>query len=263
MDLAQKNILLTGASRGIGLSLAQECAKRKAHLHLVSRKLDSALIQPLLDLGAASVHLWEFDLSQTSEVEELVKSLNSKSISIDVLINNAGLLTGGLLEKQDPDSIDKMLNVNVHALIRLTSRLLPGMLARKQGLIINNASVSGKMFFPCASTYAASKAAVVAFTESLKQELRGTGVSTLLMITPGVKTDMFDDISKLYGKHLDVSFLSHIPVQEWSQKVVQAIEEGKTTVWPSGASRFGVALAHHWPSLFEKIVRTKFNRYLK
>lgn len=263
MDLTQKSILLTGASKGIGLSLAQDCAKRNAHLHLVSRSLDPNLIQNLLGLGAASVRLWEFDLSQTSEVEKLVSNLREQSISIDVLINNAGLLTGGLLEEQDPDSIDKMLNVNVHALIRLTNRLLPGMLARKQGLIVNNASVSGKMFFPCASTYAASKAAVVAFTESLKQELRGTGVSTLLMITPGVKTEMFDDISKLYGKHLDVSFLSHIPVQEWSDRVVRAMEEGDSIVWPTGASRVGVSLAHHWPTLFEKIVSSKFNRYLK
>lgn len=262
MNLTQKHILLTGASRGIGLALAEQCARRKAHLHLVSRKLDPSLVKDLGSLGAASVTLWPFDLSQTSDVEGLVKSLEEKNISIDVLINNAGLLTGGILEEQDPDEIDKMLNVNVHALIRLTRRLLPGMLARKQGLIVNNASVSGKMFFPCASTYAASKAAVVAFTECLKQELRGTGVAMVLMITPGVKTEMFDDISKLYSKHLDVSFLSHIPVEEWAAKVIAAMENDEAIVWPQGASFFGVKLAHHFPSVFEKIVRSKFNRFL-
>lgn len=263
MDLREKNILLTGASRGIGLAIAKECAKRKAHLHLVSRALDASLVNTLQAMGAASVHLWEFDLSQASEIEGLIQKLNTARIAIDVLINNAGLLTGGLLEDQDPDAIDKMLNVNVHAVIRLTQRLLPGMLARKQGLIVNNASVSGIMFFPCASTYAASKAAVVAFTESLKQELRGTGVTTVLMITPGVKTEMFDDISKLYGKHLDVSFLTSIPAEKWSKMVVKAMEDGNTTVWPTGTSRLGVTLAQHLPSLFEKVVSTKFSRTLK
>lgn len=262
MQISGKNVVITGASRGIGLALAEECAKKQARLFLVSRRFEAGTEEKLKNLGAPHVQLLSYDLSKTTQVNALHEKLTQDQIDIDVLINNAGLLTGGLLEDQNPDAIDEMLNVNVHALIRLTRLSLPAMLQRKKGCIVNNASVSGKMFFPCASTYAASKAAVVAFTESLKQELRNTGVNTVLMITPGVKTNMFDDISQLYGKNLDVSFLSHIPAEEWSQKVVSAIENQEDIVWPEGVSRWGVRLAHHVPGIFEKIVRSKFKRTL-
>ncbi len=258
MNLKGQVVLLTGASRGIGLALAQSLAGRGAKLHLVSRRFAPEMKADLEQRGAESVRLWEKDLSIMSQADELARALEGESI--DVLINNAGLLTGGLLEEQDPDAIDQMLMVNVHAVIRLTRKLLPHMLARRSGKIVNNASVSGKMFFPCASTYAASKAAVVAFTESLKQELRGTGVSTLLLITPGVKTAMYDEIQDLYGGHLDLSFMNSIPAEEWAERVVRAIEDDEDTLWPTGSSHLGVKFAHHLPALFERVVRPKFKR---
>lgn len=258
MDLKGRAVLLTGASRGIGLALARTFAARGAKLHLVARRFDPNIKSDLDQRGAESVRLWEKDLSIMTQVDELASALDGESI--DVLVNNAGLLTGGLLEEQDPDAVDQMLMVNLHAVIRLTRRLLPGMLARGSGKVVNNASVSGKMFFPCASTYAASKAAVVAFTESLKQELRGTGVSTLLLITPGVKTAMYDEIKDLYGGHLDLSFMNSIPAEDWAEKVARAIEDDDDTLWPSGSTNIGVRFAHHWPGLFERLVRAKFKR---
>lgn len=258
MNLKGRVVLLTGASRGIGLALAQTLAGRGAKLHLVSRRFAPDIQTDLSQRGAESVHLWQKDLSVMAQVDELAKDL--KNESVEILINNAGLLTGGLLEEQDADAIDQMLMVNIHAVIRLTRKILPGMLARGSGRIVNNASVSGKMFFPCASTYAASKAAVVAFTESLKQELRGTGVSTLLLITPGVKTAMYDEIKDLYGGHLDLSFMNSIPAEEWAERVIRAIEDEDDTLWPSGSIHFGVKIAHHLPGLFESVVRPKFKR---
>ncbi len=260
MNFTNKTALITGASRGIGLALAEAAAKRKMHLHLASRTLPADLEQQLKAKGALSVHLWPADLTKSSAVDQLVQQVYQKTKQVDVLINNAGLLTGGLLEEQDPDAIEKMLMVNVHAVIRLTRLILPKMLEAKTGVIVNNASVSGKMFFPCASTYAASKAAVVAFTESLKQELRNTGVSTRLLITPGVKTDMYDDISKLYGSHLDMSILTSIPAEQWAEHVWNGIENETDTIWPVGRSRFGVFLGHHFPGVFESMIKSKFSR---
>ncbi len=260
MNLSGKHILLTGASRGIGFSLAKVLAKKGAHLHLVSRSFSNDTKKSLSDLGAASVELLNADLGQISSVDGLISDLQARGVQVDVLINNAGQLTGGLLEEQSLEDIQSMLAVNVNAVIRLTRHILPQMLARKSGRIVNNASVSGKMFFPCASTYAASKAAVVAFTESMKQELRNTGVSTLLMITPGVKTEMFDEIKTLYGDHIDVSVLGSIPADDWATRVVKAIESEQDTVWPTGTSRAGVWLGHHMPGLFEKMIRSKFER---
>jgi uncharacterized protein len=259
MKFKGKQILVTGASRGIGESLALELATRGPNLHLLSRKLKPEVREKYLAAGAQSVETWDVDLGDPKAIDEFLKKLNSK-FAIDVLINNAGLLTGGLFERQDLDEINRMLQVNVNAVFALTHAILPGMLQRKSGLIVNNASVSGKMFFPCASTYAASKAAIVAFSESLKQEINGTGVRCVLMITPGVKTEMFDEISKLYGENLDLSFMNSIPASEWAKHVVKGIEAGHDTIWPRGSSRVGVWLGHHLPGVFQSIVSQKFTR---
>ena len=258
ISLKHRHVLLTGASRGIGLALAHELATRKVTLHLVGRSITSEHIQELKSAGAQDVKIYRNDLSRPEEITQLVEEL--KQYPIDVLINNAGQLTGGLLEEQSVDAIEQMLNLNVNALIRLTRLLLPSMLERKQGVILNNASVSAKMFFPCASTYAASKAAVAAFTHSLTSELRGTGVSAHVMITPGVKTKMFDDIADLYGGHLDLSFMSSIPAGQWAKKVIAQVEQGKDVIWPEGSTYLGVKFAHYFPVLFEKMVATKFKR---
>jgi short-subunit dehydrogenase len=258
MKIRGSQVLITGASRGIGLSLAKEAAAEGAHLHLASRTFDPKIAAELKKLGAQSVKTYKSDLAKTGAAATLVKELGETEI--DILINNAGLLTGGLLEEQKPEAIADMLDVNLKSLILLSRLLLPGMLARKKGKIVNNSSVSGKMFFPCASTYAASKAGVVAFTESMKQELRGTGVSTLLLITPGVQTDMFDDIFKQYGDHMKLDFMKSIPAETWAKKVIEAIKNDDDHCLPEGRSLFGVNFAHHLPSLFEKMVKGKFTR---
>lgn len=260
MNLKNKNIIITGASRGIGLALAKELARKETNLFLVARSFDKTLKAELFKFGALSIELIEADLSQKNEIDKLSSSLVKNNIDIDILINNAGQLTGGLLEEQNPDEIESMLSVNLNAVIRLTRLLLPNMLKRKTGKIVNNSSVSGKMFMPCASTYAAAKAGVVAFTESLKQELRETGVSTLLLITPGVKTNMFDDIEKLYGSHLDLSFVKSIPAESWAKRVVDAITDDKDILMPQGSSRIGVWIGQHLPDLLEKTLASRFKR---
>lgn len=260
-SLKDKRVMITGASRGIGWSLAKTCAARGAHIVLVSRTAPQDAEKTLKDLGAAGVQFFSADLSLKGSIQELISKIDAEVGEIDVLVNNAGQLTGGLLEEQKFADIEKMLAVNVNALIQLTHHFAPKMLLRKSGVIVNNASVSGKMFFPCASTYAASKAAVVAFSESLRQEVAQEGVTVLTLITPGVKTEMFDEISNLYGDHLDLDFLDSIPAEEWSEEIVKAIEAEKTILWPKGSSKFGVKLAHHFPNFFSGLVKKKFHRH--
>ena len=96
-------------------------------------------------------------------------------------------MTGGLLEEQDMDDVYAMFQVNLVARRAPHRRVLPGMLARGRGLIVNNASISGYAYFPAASTYAASKAGVVALSESLRRELDGAGVEVMHLVTPGVR----------------------------------------------------------------------------
>lgn len=259
MEIKNNHILITGSNRGIGKAVAEMCAKNSAHLHLANRSLDLSLKDQLLEMGAASVETYQADLGSKQSISEFLQQISKKQI--DILFNNAGQLTGGILEEQPIDEIYSMLQVNVNALIQLTHGILPQMLKRKKGKIINNSSVSGIMNFPCASTYSASKAAVVAFTNCLSAELKNTGVSTLLLITPGIETRMYSDIAVKYGKNLDLSAMGGtLSPEKYADMIKEAIIEDLGVLKPQGFTGAGLFLAQHLPSIFNKAVAKKFKR---
>lgn len=258
MEIKNSHILITGCNRGIGRAVAEVCAQDGAHLYLANRTMDDKMRDQLLNLGAPSVTALQADLGTREGVEKLLSDV--KNIEIDILFNNAGQLTGGLLEEQTLNDIYSLLQVNVNALIHLTHGILPGMIQRKRGKIINHSSVSAVMHFPCATTYAASKAAVSAFTNSLRAELKGTGVSTLVLITPGVETAMYNDIFNKYGKHLDLNFLKSMPATKYAKVIREAILEDIEISKPPGVGAMGVILAQHLPRVFEKIAVRGFKR---
>lgn len=257
MRIKECRALVTGANRGIGHALAIELARRGAYLHAHTREATPSLKEELEKAGASGVQLWNVDLSKRENLDPWIKSLEKENI--DLLINNAGLLTGGLIEEQKLDEIYQMLQVNVASLIHLSRGLVPGMTQRGRGKIVNNASVSALMHFPCGSTYCASKAAVWAFTESLHTELKGTGVSALCLITPGIKTRMFGEIEVKYGKNFDVPQEAIEPA-EYARRVCEAIEDDRATLWPSGLTGAGVFVARHLPRLFQSAVLSRFRR---
>jgi len=261
MELNQNTrVLITGASRGIGKAFAEAFAKKSCHLMITLRKPEPLLEKALVALGASSVKIFIVDFSIKQGVDEFCADIKTQNLHVDILVNNAGLLTGGLLEEQKLEDIYAMMQVNLLAVTQLCHFFIPRMIQQGRGKIVNNASVSGRMFLPCANTYAAAKAGVVALSESLMGELRGTPVSILLLITPGVKTDMYDDIYEQYGKNMDLSFLSSMPAEEWAQKVVQAVETDESYVMPSGSTRIGVWMGQHFPGLLRRLLASKFKR---
>lgn len=260
MDIKNKHVFISGSNRGMGKEFAIKAAKLGAHVHLVNRKESSELEDEINSHGAASVKTWIVDQLDTNQIDSFLKKLEAEKQDVDVLINNAGLLTGGLLEKQNPDDIQNMLQVNVASLIRMTRGVLPRMLERDTGIIVNNASVSGVMYSPLASTYCAAKAGVVGFTKAMENELAPTNVKTLLLITPGVKTDMFDQIYEKYEANMDLSFLNSIPADEWADIVFDHIKKEKSICMPKGSTRFAVWVAQHFPSLFGSAMVKNFKR---
>lgn len=259
MNLKGSTILITGANRGIGQATAYEAARRGAPIVLANRTSDPDLQKKLLLAGSPRVDFFQVDLSRRENIDEFL--LKIKDIKIDILFNNAGLLTGGLLEEQPINEIYDMLQINVSAVIHLTHSLLPQMLKRNSGKIINHSSVSGIMNIPCASTYSAAKSAVLAFNNCLRQELVGTGVSTLALITPGIETRMYKDIPNKYGKNLNVSsFLKSITPENYAKQICDAIESDQEYLWPKGATRISLLLAQHAPRLFEYLMRKNFYR---
>lgn len=257
MEVSHQSVLITGANRGIGLAFAEACAREKAKLILAIRKNDAELVSKLKSLGADSVEIIECDLVTRQGVNALVDKI--KSHRIDVLFNNAGLLTGGLLEEQPIDDIYNMFQVNVAALVHLTQAVVPRMIEQKSGKIINHASVSAVMHFPCATTYSASKAAVWAFSDCLQQELVGTGVSTLCLFTPGIKTRMFDKIEDLYSKNFETPKDSISP-EEYAQQILEAVKNDLVYLEPQGATGIAFRIAKNFTGVFNWAAAKRFKR---
>ena len=230
MDLTDSTALVTGANRGIGRAMCEALAARPVRLVLAGVR-DPDAFEPIE--GRAEVRPVRLDLSSRESIDECAGAI-AELADVDLLVNNAGQMTGGLLEEQEMEAVYAMFQVNLVAVAHLTSRVLPGMLARHRGTVVNNASISGYAYFPAASTYAASKAGVVALTESLRRELDGTGVRAMHVVTPGVNTDMLDATEEVYGRYMDTSGWDKVEPEEWVDKVLTAVEEDKSIVGPGG-----------------------------
>lgn len=254
MFVQDKLVLITGSNRGIGLALAQEAHARGARLLLAMRQPEQFNADWIDD----KVQLIELDMGSRQGIEEFLKDDRLKEV--DILINNAGQLTGGILENQSLDEIYSMFQVNLIGLVHLTRGMLSHLILRPQAMIVNNASVSGIMHLPCTTTYTAAKTGVVAFSSSLRQDLKGTNIKVLSLITPGVKTRMFDEIAPKYNDHMDVSSLSTITPKAYGKRVFDAITAEKKILYPKGLEWIGVFIARHFPLLFEKLASSQFKR---
>jgi len=260
VDLTGATCLLTGANRGIGLALSRRLAREPLGSLLLGMRqvcADADLPQPPPG-GAREIRAVRLDLGSRSGIEECWSALADEPI--DLLINNAGQMTGGLLEEQDIEQMYAMLQVNLAAVAHLTARVLPGMLARGRGKIVNNASISGYAYFPAATTYAASKAGVVALTESLRRELKGTGVQTLTLITPGVNTEMLDAADAINSRYMDTSGWEREEPAEWAEKVLAAIHADARKLEPGGKIGWAVRAARGPSALLDKASERMFSR---
>jgi short-subunit dehydrogenase len=250
---------VTGSNRGIGKAILEALAREPLGLLLAGMRSPEKFEEPSV-VRAKEVRPVAVDLSSREAIDESVEGLGDLVSRIDVIVNNAGLVTGGLLEEQELDAIYAMLQVNLTAVVHLTHAVLPGMIERGSGKVVNNASISGYAFFPAATTYAASKAGVVAFTESLRRELKDTGVTTLLLVTPGVNTDMLDATEDAYGRYVDTSDWQKQEPDEWAAKVVNAIRDDSTLLGPGGKTAIA-KLASRGPSfLMDRISDRMFSR---
>lgn len=255
MDLTGSTALVTGANRGIGRALCEALAARSVRLVLAGVR-DPDAFEPLA--GGAEVRPVRMDLSSRESIDACADALDLAEV--DLLVNNAGQMTGGLLEEQDIEAVYAMFQVNLVAVAHLTHRVLPGMLARRRGTVVNNASISGYAALPAASTYAASKAGVVALSESLRRELKGTGVRVLHVVTPGVNTDMLDATEEVYGRHMDTSGWDKVEPAEWVEKVLEGVEADRHIVGPGGRLAYAKLASRGPASVLDAISDRMFSR---
>ena len=186
--------LVTGASSGIGGAFSHALHARRAKLVLVARRADR-LSQLSSEFGGEpGVVTIPLDLSLPDSVPTLMATLRDRGITVDLLVNNAGVGWTGLFQDQPVESVQQIIDLNVRALVGLTRALLPGMIERGRGGIVNVVSTSAFQPVPFLNVYAASKAFVLSFTEALATELKGTGVR-VQALCPGLTESEFHETS--------------------------------------------------------------------
>jgi NADP-dependent 3-hydroxy acid dehydrogenase YdfG len=177
-------VLITGASSGIGRACAEAFSAAGASLVLAARRVDR--LKHLAGSLDTPVHVIELDVRDRPAVERAIEGLPAEWSQIDVLVNNAGLAAGlEPVQEGDPDDWDKMVDTNVKGLLYVTRAVLPGMLARNRGHVINIGSIAGHQTYPNGAVYCATKAAVDRITIGLRMDVLGTGVK-VSTVDPGL-----------------------------------------------------------------------------
>jgi uncharacterized protein len=259
MNLSGETILVTGANRGIGRAIVEELATRD--VRVLAGMRDPAQFEPVPAGPALEVRPVRVDLSSRESIEESIEGLGPDLERIGVLINNAGVFEGGRFEEHDLDLVYELFQVNLAGLVHLTQRVLPVLLRRGGGKVVNNASIAGYVNFPGSAAYSASKAGVVAFSESLRRELKDTGVSVMHLVTPGVDTDMMDATEAAYEPFVkDASGWGHNDPGEWAAKVVGGIESDDDVVGPGGPEALAKLASRGPGALLDLVAGFAFDR---
>ena len=201
-DVAE-TALITGASSGIGLELATLCAADGYDLVLVARRAErlEELGGTLARRHGIRYHAIGVDLAAPEMPEEVHRRLERQGVAVDVLVNNAGFGSLGPFATMAPPAAARMIGVNATALTLLTRLLLPSMLARGRGRILNVASTAGFVPGPLMAVYYATKAYVISFSEALAEEVRGSGV-TVTVLCPGPTRTEFQSVARMDGARL-------------------------------------------------------------
>jgi hypothetical protein len=220
--------LVTGASGGIGEAIAKEL-NAKYRLVLVARSKDKLEVLAQ-QLGGAEVIA--LDLAAPDAADQLSRELETRGLSIDVLVNNAGFADYGEFWKSEAGKLQQMVLLNVNTLTMLTRALLPGMVARKRGHVLNVASTAAFMPGPLMAVYYATKAYVLSFGEALDEELRGTGVGVTTLCPGPVESGFQARAAMEDSKLLKNPMNPLMSAAEVAKEAVQAMENKARVVIP-------------------------------
>jgi short-subunit dehydrogenase len=250
MKIDNCSALITGASAGIGLEFGRQLASRAHLLVLVARReqrlneLRNGLMQQHPTLR---VHIHKTDLADRAQLKELVEWLERQKINVDLLINNAGLGDSGPFATSDPKRNEQMMLVNMVALTSLTRYMVPQMLARKRGGVLNVSSSAGFLPIPDFAVYAATKAYVTSFSEALRAELRGTGVSVCALCPGPVHTEFQQVAKRLDGEPDSGPEFVYVSVDQAVRDALAALEADRPLVVPGLAMKLGMFLVRMTP----------------
>ena len=228
-SLVGRSVLLTGASSGIGEATALALARKRIRLGLVARRVDRLLgvAERCSAEGAAAVEVWQCDLADLGAAEKVALDAEDRFSGIDVLINNAGAPMRKPVQRLTLEECEHTMAVNYLAPVRLTLSLLPGMIARGNGCIVNVSSLGGRLGIRGEAAYSASKFALCGFTESMLADLHGTGVDVRLVLPGAIATEIWEQPGNdpaFYDGPLE-------PPETVAEAIVEAIEGDRVEIY--------------------------------
>ena len=238
--------VITGASAGIGEEFARQLAARGHGVFLVARR-EGRLRELADDIAreyGVRAEVAACDLADAAERRKLPELVASAGLEVDVLVNNAGFTTVGDVHA-NPERQLGMVQVNIEALVDLTTRWLPGMVERGRGAVIQVASVAGFNPIPVQSVYAATKAFVLSFSEGTAAELKGTGV-TMTALCPGPVSTEFTEAGGFKIETAGPSFIWST-AQDVAKAGIDGAAHGKRVVIPGIVARLSANFGRHGP----------------
>jgi short-subunit dehydrogenase len=225
MDLNGRRVLVTGASRGIGEAIARRCAGVGARVALVARS-EGPLKELAAELGGTA---HPTDLADAEAVNGLISRVEADGGPIDVLVNNAGIDLSGHFLSNAPDDLEQIYRVNLLTPVHLCHQVLPGMLERGRGHIVNVSSLAGIGVFPGLVAYSSTKAGLTHFTAGLRADLKGQHIGTTAVELGPIPTDMLAHVDsyrpteRSFHRFYLTRMLVDVPKEVVADRVVDAV----------------------------------------
>lgn len=255
--------LVTGASSGIGKAFASDLARRGHDVVLVARRAAEmqALAADITQAHGVTCHVMAQDLTAPGGITALMAELSAKQLQPDVLVNNAGLGTSGPHHKNTWADEQRMLDLNITALTALTHAIVPSMVQRKQGKILNVASTAAFQAGPGMAVYFASKAYVLSYSEALHEELKRHGIS-VTALCPGPTQSEFFDVAFKAKRPAALDVVGLAPAADVARYGLDALMRGQAVAVHGLVNRLGVWSVRFTPrSVVRKIMTRLFKTH--
>ena len=228
MNLSSSRILITGAAGGIGQAVAQQLAAQGAHLVLVDRTLDRLLpLREKLLEGPGSTHVIAGDISKLDSLEQLVGQARERLGGIDALVNIAGVMSFRPFATESAQGLADLTTINLVAPMVLSQQVLPDMIERGAGRIVNVGSIFGSIGFAWFSAYSASKFGLRGFSESLRRELADTGVGVTYVAPRATATPL----ANVFGRMAEAVKMKLDQPEKVAAKIVAALARDANDVY--------------------------------